>query len=424
MSSSDFDPLGVILARQENGYASSSATVSETPVTSTETPALSTETPVTSTETPVAATTTPVTTDIPAVTTTTSATSAALINTSTTGSATPSSSASASAINNAVHSTSNKGFSTGALAGGIVGAFVGGCLIAFVVAFLLFRKKKPGNSAAAGSYASVSAAEGAAKPIVSYATKNGTVASESFGAAAVAAAFIPESADDGTVSNKIESLFDQISLHIDNYYVRLASSPLLTTEEKESISRYDSPFIPESLASLVSVGKTQRAALTHALAYALLEAIRPASDAGSLLPACFRWSPLQNSLGHPDTAQDAAAFNWRMLTSQLNTSAASARDDQYINALVADFTTTFATYRNGDFPQSEQVAHLTSVVKAAFDLGVWLFAQPCTFHFDWQSGNHGERQLVIFPSVLKVCDERGRRLNTPQMIVAVKTTRL
>ncbi|KAJ5726653.1 uncharacterized protein N7483_008010 [Penicillium malachiteum] len=424
MASSDFDITGIILARVVESYVSPSSTLSETPATPT---ATSTATPAATTETPAAATTTPVTTEVPTVAATTSTTSPTIINTFTVGSAMASASAaasaSASAISDAVHNTSNKGFSTGALAGGIVGAFVGGCLIAFVIASLLFRKRKPGNSAGAGSYGSASAAEGG-KPVVSYATKNGTVASESFGPATVTAAFVPESADDGTVSNKIESLFDQISLHIDNYYVRLASNPLLTTEEKESLSRYNSPFVPESLASLLSVGKPQRAALTHALAYALLEAIRPASDAGSLLPACFRWGPLQDSLGHPNTAQDAAAFNWRMLTSQLNASAASARDDQYINAFVAEFTTTFATYRNGDFPQSEQVAHLTSVVKAAFELGVWLFAQPCTFKFDWQSGSTGESQLVIFPSVLKVCDERGRRLNTPQMVVAVRATRI
>ncbi|KAJ5738038.1 hypothetical protein N7493_001193 [Penicillium malachiteum] len=406
MSSSDFDPTGVLVARESESYSPSTAV------------AAASETPATTSETPLE---TPVTTDVSttATGTTASATSSALISTPT-GSVTPSSSAaasaSASAISDAVHSTSSKGFSTGALAGGIVGAFVGGCLIAFVIASLLFRKRKPGNSAAAGSFASASAAEGGAKPIVSYAAKNGTMASESFGAAAVAAAFVPQSADDGTVSNKIESLFDQISLHIDNYYVRLASDPLLTNEEKESISRYDSPFIPESLASLLSVGKTQRAALTHALAYTLLEAIRPASDSGSLLPACFRWS-------QPDQAQDVAAFNWRMLTSHLNTTAASAQDDQYINSLVTDFTATFATFRSGDFPQSEQLAHLNSVVNAAFDLGIWLFAQPCTFQFDWQSGNTG-KQLVIFPSVIKVCDEHGRRLNTPQMVVAVRRSRV
>jgi hypothetical protein len=124
--------------------------------------------------------------------------------------------------------------------------------------------------------------------------------------------------------------------------------------------------------------------------------------------------------------QDSAAFNWRMLTAYLNTkypSVASEQTDEYISSLASDFTTTFAKYKNPDFPDSEREAHLTSVIKAASGLGVWLFAQPCLFQFDWRSDliERGQSQLPIFPSVVKVCDEHGRPLKTHQMIVAGKT---
>jgi hypothetical protein len=167
-------------------------------------------------------------------------------------------------------------------------------VIAFLVAFLFFRRSKRGNRAAAGYLSSASAEKGTSKdhtPIVSYATKNDTVASEGFGVAA----FVPEPADDGTVSTKIESLFDQISLHIDNYYVRLASNPMMHEEITDAMRRYKSHF---PLESILATSGTQKAGLTYVLAYRILGAIQPGSDASSLLPACYRWGPHQDRYGH------------------------------------------------------------------------------------------------------------------------------
>lgn len=214
------------------------------------------------------------------------------------GSATAKPSASSS------HKSSSSGqISTGALAGGIVGAFVGGCLLAFLVAFLFFRKRRQREAPVHPTQNSHSTSDAATKgaaavfgknlypSTVSYSTNDAFDAPAAFAATSFKIPSIPPPADDQTVSTKIESLFDQISLHIDNYYVRLDESSSIASVKVDAIGQYDSSLLPRSLFSFLSNSKTQRAALTHALAYLLLEAIRPESGSGSLLPPFFRWAP-------------------------------------------------------------------------------------------------------------------------------------
>lgn len=110
-----------------------------------------------------------------------------------------------------------------------------------------------------------------------------------------------------------------------------------------------------------------------------------------------------------------------MLISHLNTRSSdfSKINQSAITSLSQHFTATFSPYKNPEFSDSDRVTHLTSVMKAASDLGTWLFAQPCLFEFDWKPRNSDvtHDQLTIFPMVVKTRDEQGRRLEIPQNIV-------
>jgi hypothetical protein len=215
---------------------------------------------------------------------------------------------SATAATSSHKSSSGGQYGTGALAGGIVGAFVGGCLLAFLIAFLFFRKRRQREPSAEVTENPYRTPDNATKgptavsgqllnhSTISYTTKDAFDTPDGFAATTFKIPSIPPPADDQTVSTKIESLFDQISLHIDNYYVRLDASPSIPAAKVDDIGHYDSSLLPGSLVSFLCKGKTQRAALTHALAYRLLEAIRPGSSSESLLPPCFRWAPSTTQL--------------------------------------------------------------------------------------------------------------------------------
>lgn len=335
-------------------------------------------------------------------------------------------------------SPSNKGVSTGALAGSIVGAFLGGCLLAFLLAALYFRKRKQKRDTAdspRGSTLSSSKPKGQSdsfahpqyESAISYTTKDDVKFPTAAGTA-ILPGYLPPPADDGMVAMKIQTLFDQIGLHVENFYIRLPSNTSLQSERADAIAQYDSSLAPTSLIALLSNGKTQRSGLTHALAYYVLEAIRPGSEGSTLLPPCFRWrhEPLPRGVADPD--QDNAIFTWRMLISHLNdrNSDFSSRNQSEISSLAQHFTSTFSPYKNSEFSDSDRVTHLISLMKAASGLGAWLFAQPCLFEFDWKTQNADviHDQLVVFPMVVKICDEQGRRLEVSQKIVEAQVMKI
>lgn len=50
-------------------------------------------------------------------------------------------------------------------------------------------------------------------------------------------------------------------------------------------------------------------------------------------------------------------------------------------------------------------------------MGVWLFSQPCTFEFVWKTTPTSAGEISVVPRVLKVADEKGVPLVTPQVLV-------
>lgn len=335
-------------------------------------------------------------------------------------------------------SPNNKDVSTGALAGSIVGAFLGGCLLAFLLAFLYFRKRKQKRDTAASSqdsYLSSSNPKSQSGSLVhrqyesaaSCKANDATKLPVAVGTT-IPSRYLPPPADDGMVAMKTQTLFDQIALHVENFYVRLPSNPSFQSDTATDITQYDSSLAPTSLLSLLSNSKTQRAGLTHALAFNILEAIRPGSETNTLLPACFRWGPEQLVRGVSDPDLDNAIFNWRMSISHLNARSSDLlnRNPSAITSLAQNFTSKFSPYKNPEFSGSDAVTHLTSVVKAASDYGSWLFAQPCLFEFHWKARNADftHDQIIIFPMVVKTCDEHGRRLEIPQTIVEAQVMQI
>jgi hypothetical protein len=103
--------------------------------------------------------------------------------------------------------------------------------------------------------------------------------------------YIPSPVDDSTVSMKIQTLYDQASLHIDNYYSHTNLTLRLTPDVVACMNKFDSPFLPSALATLLSNPRSKRATLTHTLVRALLQGIQPRSQTWSLLPPCYTMGP-------------------------------------------------------------------------------------------------------------------------------------
>ncbi|KAJ5140700.1 hypothetical protein N7448_004108 [Penicillium atrosanguineum] len=339
-------------------------------------------------------------------------------------------------------SASQKGsYSSGTLAGAIVGSIAGTCLIALLAFFYLRRRKGKiarGTTRSSttdtseipkhpGTIQSRFLGTTAAVPYEKHTPVPPAIGSQLFDLAS----YIPSPADDSAVCMRIQTLFDQASLHIDNYYSRPNPTVRLTPNAIVSLNKFDSPFLPSPLATLLSNPRSQRPALTHALVRALLHAIQPGSQTGSLLPPCFSMSPKKQLSGGIDSDDYQAMFAWRMLTASMFT---RSRDVQRpisvvpqgvaITALAESFNTAFAPYSDPHLSEAGRLGHLQSVVEATAELGAWLFAQPCSFEFRWTPLVTPLNQVIVSPAVVKVGDEQGRALSVPHTLVEETLARI
>ncbi|PYH67807.1 uncharacterized protein BO88DRAFT_464533 [Aspergillus vadensis CBS 113365] len=362
-------------------------------------------------------------TSVPLYGTTTSATSPTLTTPGSSSAVSPqftsasvihSSSSTPTSTSSTLPSHSN-GVSKGALAGALVGSIAGTALLAIIGAALFFRRKR-GTPQSSSSGDSDRDGVDLVKPrarvqaLSSHSPLSPTGGQNSL---PDLIPFIPQPADDQSVSTRIQTLFDHIGLHVDNYYVPARHENVSPTpEEAIRIESYASSSLSGSLTTALASRRGRRPVLNHVLARTILQTIQPG---GSLYPPFMESHGLE-PLRASTSARDM--FAWRMLTARLHPeymdlSLAAAQNN--ITALADNFSEAFASYRNPELSDGDRRRHLVSVVKEAAQLSVWLFTQPCSFNFSWSAPSPGS--IVILPAVIKTSDERGDILPVPQKMV-------
>ena len=189
-----------------------------------------------------------------------------------------------------------------------MGSLLGGFLLAFLAAFLFFRRRKSQNGDNSAWAAEKSAPTKSLDGVSSYAAA--PLPAKSLPPTALAgtaagfnlASYIPQPAEDSAVCMRVQVLLDQIGLHIDNYYSRTTSNPPLTSDTVARIGGYDSSNLPASIATMLANPKAQRPVLIHVLAQSTLQAIQPGSQGLSLLPACYRLAPQRQRVDSADAS--------------------------------------------------------------------------------------------------------------------------
>ncbi|KAL3442443.1 hypothetical protein BJX65DRAFT_298970 [Aspergillus insuetus] len=305
-------------------------------------------------------------------------------------------------------SNSSNGIGTGALAGAIVGSVVGTALLTFLLAFLFFRRRRA--SPASGPIEKPPQSPTKSGAFVRTSASSNEEPDGSFSLAAIT----PHPADDGTVRSKILTLIDHATLHVDNYYTPASHVPL-SHDAVTGLSKYDTDHLPTSLAVVLEQQGSQRQTITHALVYGLFQAI---GAGGQLLPQLLAAQPQVDNIV---TSSGNTFFAWRMITAYLYDQSSQTKDATKINArtqaaraFADEFSSAFSAYAQPAFSESDRVVHLTKLANSAAELGIWLFAQPCTFEFVWKKSSS---EITVSPKVVKTFDERGARLAVPQVLI-------
>lgn len=102
--------------------------------------------------------------------------------------------------------------------------------------------------------------------------------------------YLPQSADDRTVQNRVKTLLDQVELHVEIFY---RNDPGLTSVRPHTdMAIFNSPNLPSSLTTLLSKSRHATFLIKHALAQFITSSISLRSRSGSsLLPEEFTLVP-------------------------------------------------------------------------------------------------------------------------------------
>lgn len=98
--------------------------------------------------------------------------------------------------------------------------------------------------------------------------------------------YLPQSADDKTVENNVKTMLDQVELYVENFY---RNDPGLSSVRLHTdMAVFNSPHLPNSLATLLLQSTHATFLIKHALAQCITSSISPRSRPGSsLLPDEF-----------------------------------------------------------------------------------------------------------------------------------------
>ncbi|RDW64438.1 uncharacterized protein DSM5745_09849 [Aspergillus mulundensis] len=311
------------------------------------------------------------------------------------------------------HNSNN--VSNGALAGAVVGSIMATALITLLLTILFIRHRQRQQSKAGGLGSnSIWTSDPVSEPGLVLAQEKQTP-NTTTGFDTLIAGITPQPADEDTVRSRILTLFDQVALHVDNYYVPGSTPAYLSDDALARLERYNSGYLPAAIGKMLGQRSIRRPVITHALIYTLLYAIRPVgraqgqgAEAGALLPRVFAAQP---EIRESSSSTDSALFTWRMLTAYLHTHSASASKERTplptAESLATAFTIAFTPYSFPSFTAEERTAHLTTLANSASELGLWLFGQPCTFEIVWERSGGA---FSVMPGVYKTVDERGVRL--------------
>ena len=97
---------------------------------------------------------------------------------------------------------------------------------------------------------------------------------------------LPPSEDDYTIQNSVKEVFDQISIHVDNYYK--ASTPRMTRDSKAELEAFASCDLRVLIDLLQARHEKSLSIIKHLLVCQVLQRILPACDPDlTLLPSDF-----------------------------------------------------------------------------------------------------------------------------------------
>lgn len=247
---------------------------------------------------------------------------------------------------------------------------------------------------------------------------------------------LPQPADDEVITRTIETIYQQIELHVDNFYSNAApTSDRVSDNARALLTELDTGLVRPSLSEAMTRYRHKKTLVKQTLARLILSNITIEDGCpGSLLPRDV--AELQRSLQNADNHQTKPGRRWlqyiptvtltliaatskalaytRVLTSHLRPTpyedqALLARRDSTIKTMATTFAAAFEPWASKEASSKSRYSSLVEIMRGAASGGFLLFSQRATYRFDWdlkeKSVGNG---VVTMPGFAKVTDDEGR----------------
>ncbi|KAF1977709.1 hypothetical protein BU23DRAFT_550388 [Bimuria novae-zelandiae CBS 107.79] len=333
----------------------------------------------------------------------------------------------AAAANNA--SGGSGRVSKGAVAGIAIATAVVGGAIAFIIAFLVFKRRSRvsghGHSDSSTTFITtmkgehpsyVQVSQTGPPPIVAAAiptSKRSSDLSDLSHSSDFLAGVLPPGADEQTVRNRATALFSQIQQHVYDFYRDVHAT--LTPTMEADLRKFSGESV--NLAEELEHSSMPTIAIKHALMLYVLGIVSPEADQQStLFPS--EVAGLKESERSVQSADDQAAYIlYKRLAAHLHVPTASALQSRQsdIREAAEHFGLTFFPWANPIYADRDKDESLVDVLNHALDLSLWLFGQPYLYEWVWEEV--GRRGTMVAPGLVRATDERGRVLDRPVVVV-------
>ncbi|RMY99593.1 hypothetical protein D0860_08251 [Hortaea werneckii] len=339
-----------------------------------------------------------------------------------------------SATPSSANKAQDRGVPPGALAGGIIGAALAAALITGLATFWFMRKTSYRNSRTSrhnDRHRRLYKDDKHAGPGAGRARRMELTSDASMSRASWEQ-YLPQSLDDHTIQNSVKVLFDQIQLHVENFYFNPHDPIKLPPEGHERLSELQTPHLPGPLVDCMMSSRSILPVIKHCLAYQVARGMM-AGPQPRLLPLGFTYAGgdrgLSDGIGRKAVGARQAFNMWRMLTAYFRQDARTQTESavlltRNIGMDVDTFTDAFAKWRNESQDVAGAKSHLEGLLNNAASVAMTLFSQPSMYQFSWMHASQKHRSLLVVPTFTKVTDEQGRALEQPQELMRLVAERI
>ncbi|KAF2865317.1 hypothetical protein BDV95DRAFT_612711 [Massariosphaeria phaeospora] len=301
--------------------------------------------------------------------------------------------------------------SGGAVVGIAIGTALAGAAIAFVAAFLVFRRRNRNTRLAATSYGStpdlITLAKGGQTNYVSVSQAPvpapivAPTPRQHQALDPAASSFLPPAADDHSVAARVSALFSAVHQHVDSFYRDVHAS--ITPSMESDLARFGASG---GMAELLRTASSPTVAIKHALVDFVLDL-----GGDAFVPAEVKGLKEEAFVDSSDLT--APYLLYRRLAVHLylcQTPSHPASTLSSIREAAEHFALTFFPWANPSISDHEKDEDLVHLITSALDLSLWLRGQPFLYEFVWEEV--GRRGIVVKPGFARWVEgsESGRKM--------------